>query len=108
SDGRPERHVCVFHDITSLRRNEDRIRHLAFHDALTGLPNRALLQDRLALAIAAARRDRESLGLMFIDLDRFKAVNDSFGHDTGNALLKEVAGRLTRCLRRCDTVARMA
>ncbi|HWI09985.1 MAG TPA: diguanylate cyclase, partial [Burkholderiaceae bacterium] len=107
SDGRAERHVCVFHDITTLRRNEDRIRHLAFHDPLTGLPNRALLQDRLDQAIASTRRDRESLGLLFIDLDRFKVVNDSFGHDAGNALLKEVAGRLTGCLRRSDTVARI-
>jgi diguanylate cyclase (GGDEF)-like protein/PAS domain S-box-containing protein len=107
SDGRPERHVCVFHDITDLRRNEDRIRHLAFHDPLTGLPNRALLQDRLELALASARRDRESLGLMFIDLDRFKAINDSFGHDAGNDMLKEVADRLTSRLRRSDTVARM-
>jgi len=107
SDGRPERYVCVFHDITEMRRKEERIQHLALHDALTGLPNRVLLHDRLGQAIAGARRDQESLGVMFIDLDRFKAINDSFGHDTGNDLLKEVADRLRKCLRASDTVARM-
>ena len=107
SDGRPERYVSVFHDITELRRNEERIRHLAFHDPLTGLPNRVLLHDRLAQAIASARRDNEPLGLMFIDLDRFKAINDSFGHDSGDGLLKQVADRLKNCLRKSDTVARM-
>lgn len=107
NDGRPERYVCVFHDITELRRKEEHIRHLAFHDVLTGLPNRALLQDRLHHAIAAARRDRERLGVMFLDLDRFKAVNDSFGHDIGNDLLVEIADRLRKCLRESDTVARI-
>jgi len=106
-DAKPERYVSVFHDITELRRNEERIQHLAFHDALTGLPNRALLHDRLEHAIAAARRDKELLGVMFIDLDRFKAVNDSFGHHSGNALLKELATRLRESVRASDTVARM-
>jgi diguanylate cyclase (GGDEF)-like protein/PAS domain S-box-containing protein len=107
SDGGPERYVGVFHDITEMRRKELHIRHLAFHDALTGLPNRPLLLDRLDQAIASARRDRDPLGLMFIDLDRFKAINDSLGHDAGNSLLKEVADRLSRCLRQADTVARL-
>ncbi len=107
SDGRSERYVSMLHDITGLRRHEERIRHLAFHDALTGLPNRMLLNDRLEVAIAAARRNAARLGLMFIDLDRFKAVNDSFGHEAGNDLLKEVAERLRRCVRESDTVARM-
>jgi len=105
--GRPERYVSVFHDITEVRLNEERIRHLAFHDALTGLPNQSLLHDRLEQAISAARRDRTRLGVMFIDLDRFKAVNDSFGHDSGNALLKTLADRLRACVRESDTVARM-
>jgi diguanylate cyclase (GGDEF)-like protein/PAS domain S-box-containing protein len=106
-DGRPERYVCVFHDLTELRRKDESIRHMAFHDSLTGLPNRALLHDRLGQAIAIAQRDKELLGLMFIDLDRFKAVNDSFGHETGNSLLKEVAHRLRKCVRKSDTVARL-
>ncbi|HWH84128.1 MAG TPA: EAL domain-containing protein [Burkholderiaceae bacterium] len=107
SDGLAQRYVCVFHDITENRRKEERIHHLAFHDALTGLPNRPLLHDRLEQAIAAAQRDSAPVGVLFIDLDRFKAVNDSFGHDAGNGLLKEVATRLSACLRESDTVARM-
>jgi diguanylate cyclase (GGDEF)-like protein/PAS domain S-box-containing protein len=104
-DGRPERYVGLFHDITEVRRKEEHIRHLAFHDALTGLPNRQLLHDRLAHAIAMARRDGEPLGMMFIDLDRFKAINDLFGRDAGDGLLKESAVRLSECLRKSDTVA---
>ena len=107
SDGLPERYVGVFHDITEMRRKDEHIRHLAFHDALTGLPNRLLLHDRLERAIAVARRDGESLGLMFVDLDRFKAINDSFGHDAGDGLLRELGARLVQCLRESDTVARV-
>jgi diguanylate cyclase (GGDEF)-like protein/PAS domain S-box-containing protein len=107
SDGRPQRYVVVFHDITEMRRKEEHIRHLAFHDELTGLPNRALLLDRLEHAMATARRDQEPLGVLFIDLDRFKAINDSLGHDAGNALLREIASRLRQCLRKSDTVARL-
>jgi diguanylate cyclase (GGDEF)-like protein len=93
--------------IDALRRKDDDLRHLAFHDALTGLPNRALLMDRMEQSIAVAARQRETRGVMFIDLDRFKAINDSLGHDAGDALLKEVARRLKSCLRRADTVARI-
>jgi diguanylate cyclase len=94
-------------DIAEIQRKDQRIEYLAFHDALTELPNRELLQDRLRQAIAQARRDTQLLGVLFIDLDGFKAINDSFGHDTGNALLKTVADRLRGCLRASDVVARM-
>ena len=85
----------------------EKLRQIAFHDALTGLANRALLLDRLEHAISLAGREGKNLGLMFLDLDRFKAVNDTFGHDVGDALLKEVAQRLGQCRRAADTVARM-
>ncbi|MFZ2853351.1 MAG: EAL domain-containing protein [Rhodocyclaceae bacterium] len=107
SNGNPLRYVGIFHDITELRRKDEHIRHLAFHDPLTGLPNRTLLLDRLEHGIAFATRDKQRLGLMFIDLDRFKGVNDSLGHDVGDGVLQEVARRLIRCVRQSDTVARM-
>ncbi|TAN69304.1 MAG: sensor domain-containing diguanylate cyclase, partial [Magnetospirillum sp.] len=105
-DGRPFRFVAVFDDITETRRKDERIRHLAFHDALTGLPNRLLLQDRLGHSIEIARRDVTQVAVMFIDLDRFKVVNDSLGHDVGDMLLVQVTERLVACLRKSDTVAR--
>ncbi len=107
SDGTPVRYVGVFNDITELRKKDEHIRHLAFHDPLTGLPNRALLLDRLEHGITFAQRERERLGVMFIDLDRFKHINDSLGHDVGDSLLREVASRLNQSLRQSDTVARM-
>jgi diguanylate cyclase (GGDEF)-like protein/PAS domain S-box-containing protein len=107
SDGKAVRYVGVFNDITELRRKDERIRHLAFHDPLTGLPNRALLLDRLEHSLALSLREQACLGVMFIDLDRFKHINDSLGHDIGDGVLTEVASRLTRCLRQSDTVARM-
>lgn len=85
----------------------ERLRQIAFHDALTGLANRMLLLDRLEHALDLAARDQQGLGLMFIDLDRFKAVNDTHGHDVGDELLKEVARRLGQCRRASDTVARL-
>jgi diguanylate cyclase (GGDEF)-like protein/PAS domain S-box-containing protein len=102
-----DRFIAVFTDVTEQRRKDERIHHLAFHDPLTGLPNRALVQDRLQHAIDLARRKRGRTGVMLIDLDRFKAVNDGLGHDVGDLLLKEVAARLTGALRQTDTVARM-
>jgi diguanylate cyclase (GGDEF)-like protein/PAS domain S-box-containing protein len=94
-------------DITEEKKVEDQIRHMAHHDALTGLPNRVLLQDRIGQAIAQARRSRKVAALLFIDLDRFKNVNDSLGHQVGDSLLRAVAGRLVACVRGTDTVARM-
>ncbi|HOG03979.1 MAG TPA: GGDEF domain-containing protein, partial [Accumulibacter sp.] len=87
---------------------EERVQHLAHHDQLTDLPNRVLFSDRLFQAIAQARRDRGTLALMFLDLDRFKPVNDSLGHDIGDLLLREVALRLQACApRSSDTVSRL-
>ncbi|SEI01070.1 PAS domain S-box-containing protein/diguanylate cyclase (GGDEF) domain-containing protein [Rheinheimera pacifica] len=99
--------VLVFTDITAQKIAEDELRYLANYDALTGLPNRALLMDRIYHGIDQAKRDKRSLALCFIDLDKFKQINDSLGHDVGDLLLKEVARRLTLTLRDSDTVARL-
>lgn len=90
-----------------LRASETRLRHLAEHDALTGLPNRALFSDHLTHALAQARRNRTRLALMFIDLDRFKPINDTLGHHVGDALLQVVAQRLLECVRESDIVGRL-
>jgi diguanylate cyclase (GGDEF)-like protein/PAS domain S-box-containing protein len=94
-------------EIVERRQAEARVHHMAYHDALTGLPNRALLSDRLDRALLTARRDGMKLALLFIDLDRFKTINDSLGHLTGDYLLKQVAQRLCRVVRASDTVARL-
>jgi len=100
-------YVAVFSDISHVKDAEARLDHLAHHDSLTDLPNRLLLNDRLSHAIARASRSRDSVAAIFIDLDRFKHVNDSFGHPQGDALLKQAAARLTDCVRADDTVARI-
>ena len=98
--------LAIARDITERKQSVDRIEHLATRDTLTDLPNRALLGDRLQQALAAAHRDGKPLAIMFIDLDRFKTINDSLGHHAGDAVLCETARRLTSCLRENDTVAR--
>ncbi|MHA6912135.1 putative bifunctional diguanylate cyclase/phosphodiesterase [Ralstonia pseudosolanacearum] len=94
-------------DITQIREAQQRIRHLATHDTLTGLLNRCALEDRLEHALALARRNRSRVSVMFLDLDRFKNVNDTLGHQFGDQLLREVAARLQACAREADTVARL-
>ncbi|MBK7898187.1 MAG: EAL domain-containing protein [Azonexus sp.] len=104
--GKPLRYVAVFNDVTELHHKDERLRHQAYHDALTGLPNRSLLQDRLGHAMDLAARDGGAVAAMVLDLDNFKLVNDSLGHDVGDQLLQEIARRLVACLRQSDTVAR--
>ena len=94
-------------DITDRKVAEDRVQFLAYYDALTGLPNRTLLKDRLARALAGARRQKERVALLFLDLDKFKDVNDSLGHSVGDLLLQQVAERLKAWAREQDTVARL-
>jgi diguanylate cyclase (GGDEF)-like protein/PAS domain S-box-containing protein len=94
-------------DITDRKAAEERVQYLAYYDALTGLPNRTLLQDRLTKALASARRQKGKVALLFLDLDRFKTINDSLGHSVGDLLLQDVAERLKRWAREQDTVARV-
>jgi diguanylate cyclase (GGDEF)-like protein/PAS domain S-box-containing protein len=107
--GEVENYVAIFSDITERKEREELMTFKAFHDALTGLPNRLLFRDRLEQALAQAKRHpARTPAVMFLDLDRFKQINDTYGHDAGDMLLKEVANRLRRCVRTADTVARLA
>jgi diguanylate cyclase (GGDEF)-like protein len=115
SDGSPRYFIAVIQDISESKRaaeelkvREEQYRRLAQYDSLTGLPNRALLYDRLEHGITQARRHRSLLAVLFIDIDRFKYVNDTFGHSAGDDLLKQVAERFSGCVRGEDTVGRLS
>jgi len=99
--------VCVVRDITERTYAEEQIKHLAYHDALTGLPNRLLFKDRLTVALSHAQRANRKLSVLFLDLDRFKVINDSLGHNAGDLFLQNVAQRIQACIRESDTVARL-
>ncbi|SEA54489.1 EAL domain-containing protein [Nitrosospira multiformis] len=101
------RFIVLARDITERKASEQRILHLAHYDSLTGLPNRALLADRMRVAINRAARQAKRLAVLFVDLDRFKAINDSLGHDVGDHLLKVVAERMQTSIRSVDTVSRV-
>jgi diguanylate cyclase (GGDEF)-like protein/PAS domain S-box-containing protein len=96
----------TFQDITERRQAEEKIRQMAYHDYLTGLPNRKLFSDRLHIVFAQAQRNQKKVGISMLDLDNFKGVNDTLGHDVGDLLLKEAAERLSAALRKGDTIAR--
>lgn len=100
-------YLAIFRDVTEEHKNEHIIKQLAYHDTLTGLPNRALFTDRLNLAIHNANRFKKRIALMYLDLDGFKTVNDRYGHDIGDLLLQQVSERITNVLRKDDTLSRM-
>jgi len=106
-DGSTMNYVGLFNDITMQKRTEEALENLAYHDALTQLPNRVLFKDRLHQGIANAKREKSLLGILLIDLDRFKFVNDTLGHDAGDELLQLVSNQLLSVVRESDTVARL-
>ena len=105
--GRTTEYVAIFNDISARKKAEEEIRHLAFYDALTRLPNRRLLMDRVSAAIATSVRSHYYSAVLFLDMDRFKTLNDTLGHNFGDLLLMEVAERIQSCVREVDTVARL-
>src|SRR3990172_4022979 len=105
--GRISNHIAIFSDITRHKLQAERNEYLAHHDALTGLGNRLLLEDRIKTALMQAQRDNKLTALLYIDLDRFKEINDRLGHHIGDVLLREVAKRLTGCVRGVDSILRL-
>lgn len=106
-DGKAIQFVHTISDLTSIRATEKQLVYLAYHDSLTKLPNRRMFMDRLKHAMASGDRSQQYGALLFIDMDDFKTLNDTLGHDMGDMLLEEVARRLSSCVRECDTVARL-
>jgi len=106
AEGETTHFISIFHDITETKRQQEAIEYLANHDALTGLPNRLLLDDRLGVSLGQAGRRGTKLAALFLDLDNFKHINDSLGHAVGDVLLQELAGRLLMAVRSADTVSR--
>lgn len=107
SEDKTIHYVALFHDITEIRRSQEKLTYQANYDVLTGLPNRQMFNDRLNMAIAHAHRNELPIGVLFLDVDDFKNVNDSLGHFNGDLLLQQIALRLTECCREEDTVARL-
>jgi diguanylate cyclase (GGDEF)-like protein/PAS domain S-box-containing protein len=105
--GKVVNYVAVFSDISGIKESEQRLKYLAYHDPLTGLANRILFQDRVKHAVESADRNGNKVALLYIDLDHFKTINDTMGHDVGDMLLEYVAYRLKGCVRESDTVARL-
>ncbi len=106
--GKPAQYISIFTDITEKKLSEEKIYHLAHYDVLTGLPNRMMFKERLNHSLASAQRNNSLLAVLFLDLDRFKLINDTFGHPTGDLLLKSVSERIHSCLREEDTVGRQS
>ncbi|MBS4050992.1 MAG: EAL domain-containing protein [Methylomonas sp.] len=102
-----QNYICIFIDISKQKEAEARLNYLAYHDKLTGLPNRDLFHDRLNASILRAKRNQTDIAVLFIDIDHFKYINDTFGHAKGDLLLQKVANKLKGCLRENDTLARM-
>ena len=106
-DGKIIEYNGIVRDITAYKKAQETIHHMAYHDPLTGLPNRTLFNDRLNMAIARAQRGGKKIAVMMLDIDKFKSINDKYGHETGDKVLKTVADRLGNALRKSDTIARM-
>ena len=107
ADGSLQQYAAIIDDITERKLDEEQIRYQANYDHVTGLPNRSLFMDRLSRSIIESRRAKTNVGLMFLDLDGFKVINDTLGHDAGDILLQQTAARLGLCVRESDTVARL-
>ena len=99
-------YTAIIRDITEIKKNEEKLKHQAYFDSLTGIPNRTLFLDRSEIALNQAKRSNEGLAVIFIDLDEFKELNDTLGHDAGDVMLKSIAQRFINCARKSDTVSR--
>jgi len=99
-------YTVIIRDITEIKKNEEKLKHQAYFDSLTGIPNRTLFLDRSVIALSQAKRSKEGMAIIFIDLDEFKELNDTLGHDAGDIMLKTVSERFINCARKSDTVSR--